>query len=90
MDENGRRFSTFDTFIPRKASRPNLFVCPGVIVPKVDFQPSKDGLKAVGVVFQHDPARSGGQSTPSYHVLAKREIVHCSGAVGDPQLLMLR
>lgn len=92
MDENGRRHSTFDAFIPRQvaSSRTNLYVCTEVLVTKLDIQHTREGPRAVGVLFQRDLREGVVQTTPQYHAVAKREIVLCAGAIANPQLLQLR
>ena len=92
LDESGRRQSTFDAFLSYEvASRRqgNLFVCPNVVVSKIDLQPTETGTRAVGVYFQRD-AREDSGSTTQFYVSARHEIILCAGAIASPQVLLLR
>ena len=91
MDEEGRRVSTFDAFIPVSVAnkrKANLFVCTGVVASKVDLQAGPGGLQATGVYFKRDPTT--GDDSTQFHVTACREVILCAGAIVSPQLLMLR
>lgn len=95
LDEHGRRFSTFDAFLPAETAsrrRGNLFICTGAVVSKLDLEKTSSGLKAVGVYFQRDLDAPGGSSPLDtvFHVSVKREVVLCAGAIVSPQILLLR
>lgn len=94
MDENGRRMSTFDAFLPLELAvrrKDNLHICPGVVVTKLDLQQTESGVRAAGVYFQKDPVKSGAKSGErQYYALARKEIILSAGAIVSPQILMLR
>ena len=46
------------------------------------------GLRATGVFLEHDSQSL--ETMDRYYVRARREIILCGGAIGSPQLLMLR
>lgn len=92
VDEAGQRQSTFEAFLPHHIAdsrKGRLFVCPQVVVSKLDLQPSQSGTRATGVYFQREPSAKN-PSTTQFFVSVRREIILCAGAIASPQILMLR
>lgn len=89
VDGNGRRVSTFDSFLPAELANSrsqNLFICASTVVYRLDVQPSEDGLRVVGVYMKGDH----DSDETEYYVSARSEVVLCAGAIATPQILMLR
>ena len=87
-DSNQHRFSTFRAFLPPalvQFRRNNLHICPNVLVERLNIEQEGDSLVvrsvAVGLVE--------GQAH-TVHVGVRREVVVSAGALGSPQILMLR
>ncbi|KAJ7436842.1 alcohol oxidase [Mycena latifolia] len=84
LDENSRRCSTFDAFLPlgiALARKGHLKICTQSIVTRLRIQDSR----AVGVFFEKEEEGLERQ----FYARARREVVVCCGAIGSPQLLML-
>lgn len=75
---NGKRMSTATTYLHPVRTRPNLFVSVHTHVRRVIFE----GSKAVGVEYVAADSRV-------HRVLAHKEVILSSGAVGSPHILML-
>ncbi|CAL1702648.1 unnamed protein product [Somion occarium] len=89
IDDQGRRCSAFDAFLPpHVALRSNLDICTEIVVTSVDLEETPNGLRAVGVFFEHDSIIRG-KTHRRYHCSAKREVILSSGAIGTPKILML-
>jgi choline dehydrogenase len=90
IDKDGHRCSTADAFLPAPlATRrgKNLKICSKTIVTSLDIKTTPEGMvKAAGIFFQ----KRDSDATKVYHARARREIILCAGAIGSPQLLMLR
>jgi choline dehydrogenase len=90
VDQDGYRCSTADAFLPASLAiqrSKNLKICTKTVVTSLDIETAPGGtLKASGIYFQK--VNSG--ATKVYHARARREIILCAGAIGTPQLLMLR
>lgn len=88
IDEKMRRVSSYHAFLPAEvahAREEHLKVCTNAMATRIDF----DAGVAVGVVFE------SSQSTDepvawTFYARAKKEVVICCGAIGSPQLLLLR
>ena len=88
MDNRGERNSTFTAFLPRNVVRERkdrLHICTSVAAQKIDIVKEDKGLRAQGVWFEREEA--GG---PRFYAKARKEVVVCSGAIGSPQILLLR
>jgi choline dehydrogenase len=81
--EDGLRQSSFDAFLPPALvrARPNLTIVPKAVCLKIDIAEGR----ATGIHLEHEDVPG-----KIYHVHASKEIVLCAGAIGTPQLLMLR
>ena len=89
VDENMQRMSTFDAFLPRQVAlerEKNLAICTGVIASRIEFSNKVVEPRAERVLFQY----SSGNLEKVFWAKVKREVIVCSGAVGSPQVLMLR
>jgi choline dehydrogenase-like flavoprotein len=85
IDEKLRRVSSYHAFLPANLAlerHEHLKICTKAVGTCIEFD---EGV-AVGVVFE-----SSDRSIPgTFYARARREIVICSGAIGSPQLLLLR
>jgi choline dehydrogenase len=83
LDEDGLRHSSFDAFLPPHLakSRRNLTIVPHAVCLKIDIV---DG-HAKGIHLEHEDVPG-----KTYRVFASKEIILCAGAIGTPQLLLLR
>jgi choline dehydrogenase len=97
IDQNKKRTSTFDAFLSREIAlkrEKRLKICTGVIVSKLAFldentsplDPNGKSRRVEQVQFQY--AKSKVNKVFSTKV--NKEVIICSGAVGSPQVLMLR
>lgn len=73
----GRRCSTARGWLDQARNRTNLHIMTGTLVDRILFS----GQQATGVRMFH-----GHRKTPKT-IMARREIIVCSGAIGSPQLL---
>jgi choline dehydrogenase-like flavoprotein len=85
IDDSLRRVSSYNAFLPAELAydrHQRLKICTKALATRIEFE---DGV-AVGVVFE-----SSDKSIPgTFYARARKEIVVCSGAIGSPQLLLLR
>lgn len=85
INENMQRVSSLHAFIPvdiARERRGRLKLCINALATRVVVSSGT----AVGVDFES----IGGDISGTYRVRAKKEIVICCGALGSPQLLLLR
>ena len=92
VNKNMQRMSTFDVFLPKELALKrvdDLTICTGAVVSRIEFSTEQDldRSRADRVVFQD--VRSAEKES-GFSVSARREIILCSGAIGSPQILMLR
>ena len=88
IDAKGYRNSTFHAFLPQSlvSQRPNLSICTGSIATRIDIKPGVDQeLRAVGIDLH-----SASVHANRAYVKARKEIILCSGPLGNPHILMLR
>jgi choline dehydrogenase len=89
IDEESRRVSTFDAFLPRELAldrEKNLTICTKAIVSKIVWAREDGKLRAESVLFTTtDPG-----SVKVFSAKVGKEVIICSGAIGTPQVLMLR
>lgn len=89
VDSNNQRVSTFDAFLPRRIAferQNNLTICTRTIVSRIGFSSVFGNPRAKEVYFKCvDPNQE-----KIYSVKVKKEVIVCSGAIGSPQVLMLR
>ena len=91
QDGSYRRHSTYHAFLPPKVTqerKARLKICCNTIVARVELEADKEsGVLATGVHFEAtQPWKAGTR----YFAKARREIILCAGALGSPQILMLR
>ena len=89
IDRNKQRVSMLEAFLPRATAlerESNLTICTGVIVSRIEFSGDEAERRAEKIIFQ--PANS--KSEKVFSVKVNKEVIVSSGAVGSPQLLMLR
>ncbi|KAJ6561504.1 alcohol oxidase [Mycena vulgaris] len=87
IDNNSRRSSTFDAFLPQHVAverKDRLKICTGTAATALHFA----GNRVVGVSFCEE-LESEPEPGRHYYAHARREVVVCCGAIGSPQLLML-
>jgi choline dehydrogenase len=89
VDQFGYRSSTSRAYLPVEfvtAHRNRLHICTNAVVRKVEVTELGDGsLSATGVIVQ-----SIASGSPTIVVTARKEIILSCGALGTPQVLMLR
>lgn len=91
VDDRGHRHSTNRAFLPTQVALDrcqHLKICVNTLARKLEFAEDMDGnLRVQGVYFQSlDPKRPNKVC----FARARKEVILCSGAIGSPQLLMLR
>ena len=90
MDASSFRHSTFRAFLPPELTqrrKSHLKICPNTIVTRIEFTDGAGKLRASGVYFE---GRTMKSARNRYYAKARREIILCAGALGSPQILMLR
>lgn len=89
VNANHQRVSTFDAFLPRATAlkrEKNLTICTQALVSRIAFSKGKGKSQAEEVFFKStDPKQE-----KTHSVKVKKEVIVCSGAIGSPQVLMLR
>src|ERR1700761_2441099 len=86
IDSNSRRCSTFDAFLSLDVAlsrKAHLKICTGTVASSLHIKDDR----AVGVYFREERETEPGRT---FYARALREVVVCCGAIGSPQLLMLR
>ena len=89
-DDNYHRHSSNRAFLPPELTRDRatrLKICCESLVTRVAFSSNNGEERAVGVYFE---AANPRKAWKRYYAGARREIVVCAGALGSPQILMLR
>jgi choline dehydrogenase len=90
VDESGRRCSAFSAFLPPDVARERkdrLHICPETVVKSLLFEDQDSDLRATGVCIEEEDEKKAKRPIT---VGARKEVVLCAGAIGTPQLLMLR
>ncbi len=64
-----------------------LKICTNTLVTRISLAEDDGNVRAKGVHFEALNTRKAGEK---YYAAAKREVILCAGAIGSPQLLMLR
>lgn len=89
VTKDRKRNSTFHSFLPREVAlerEKNLTICTNTTVHRIVFSDEKGVPRADKVIFgSSDPS-----STKTFEAKVKKEVIICSGALGSPQVLMLR
>lgn len=89
VDQNRQRVSTLEAFLPRAIAlqrENNLTICTGVIVSRIKFSGNHAEQRTEEVNFQYAKL----ESEKMFSVRVHKEVILTSGAVGSPQVLMLR
>lgn len=89
IDQKKQRMSTMEAFLPRETAlkrERNLTICTGVTVSQIKFSGDQKEHRAERVNFQY----ANSESKTVFSVKVNREVIVSSGAVGSPQILMLR
>lgn len=89
VTEDRKRNSTFHSFLPREIAlerEDHLTICTNTTVHRIEFS-DNDGIpRANKVIFgSSDPT-----SAKTFEARVNKEVIICSGALGSPQVLMLR
>ena len=90
QDTKFRRHSTYRAFLPPElcyARKERLKICTGTLVTRVEIGQQREAVRATGVHFQTFNPRN---ACHTYCAKARREVIVCGGALGSPQILMLR
>lgn len=88
IDKNGRRCDAASAFLPTRLLRSRkerLHVCVNSLVTQLGLETSGESIAAKGVIVEH--ANKPGQAR---EITATKEVILCAGALGTPQILMLR
>lgn len=88
VDQDNRRVSSFDAFLPRKLARQrekHLTICTKALVSRIVF--SNEEVPQVREVLLKSV---DSKSDKVFTARVKNEVIVCSGAIGSPQVLMLR
>lgn len=77
-----------DAYLPRATvlARSNLKICTGVVVSKIEFSRGKGQSRAEQVKFRY----ANPKLRETFSASVKQEVIVSSGAIGSPQVLMLR
>lgn len=89
-DTKYHRHSTDRAFLPAKLARErqaHLKICTDSLVTRVELVTEGEDVRATGVHFE---ATNSRKAWKRYFAKARREVVLCGGALGSPQVLMLR
>ena len=89
VNQKRQRVSTLEAYLPRTTAltrEKNLTICTRVTVSQIKFSGDDAERRADRVLFQH----TNSNSERTYSAKVKREVIVCSGAIGSPQVLMLR
>jgi len=89
MDKDRKRVSTLEAFLPKSLALErikNLTICTNAIVLQIRFSGDKATHQAQSVSFQY----ANQKSTQVFSAKVKKEVVVSSGAIGSPQILLLR
>ena len=90
QDSHFQRHSVNRAFLPAPLAqerKSRLKICTNTLVTKIQMEEEGSLVKAKGVYFEAAATRKSGQK---YFAAATKEIILCAGALGSPQLLMLR
>lgn len=89
VDNNRQRVSTLEGYLPKTTvleRQSNLTICTGAIVTRLEFSHDRNKPRAEKVHLK--PTDSNSEA--SFSVSVSREVIVSSGAIGSPQVLMLR
>jgi choline dehydrogenase len=89
VNARNQRVSTFDAFLPRETvlkRERNLTICTRTLVSRVAFSKNKRKPRVDNIFFKNVDPKSD-KISPSK---VKKVVIICSGAIGSPQVLMLR
>ena len=85
VDAWGRRVSTYHAFLPKSLvrQRKNLTIILRADVQRILLSNDANSLRATGILVE------GSDPMCGFTVMAKHEIIICTGAIVTPQLLLL-
>jgi len=89
VDQNNQRVSVLEAYLPKATvlkRESNLTICTGALVSSVDFSVDQTEPRAQRVDFQY----ANATTKEKFSVTVNREVIISSGALGSPQILMLR
>ena len=88
LSRQRERVSSFEAFLPKKIAleRRNLTICTNALVSRIVFTEEKGLPRTEKILFKSSDQKSDN----IYSVKINKEVIVCSGAVGSPQVLMLR
>lgn len=88
LSKRRERVSSFEAFLPKKIAleRRNLTICTNALVSSIVFKQEKGLPRTEKILFKS----SDRKSECIYSVRVNKEVIVCSGAIGSPQVLMLR
>ncbi|KAF7887421.1 hypothetical protein EAF00_009715 [Botryotinia globosa] len=88
LSKRRERLSSFGAFLPKKIAldRQNLTICTNALVSSIVFTQGKGLPRTEKILFKS----SDRKSESIYSVRVNKEVIVCSGAIGSPQVLMLR
>ena len=90
QDANFHRHSTYRAFLPPGlccGRKERLRICTRSLVTRIELERQGDAIRATGVHFEIADPR---YALHTYSAKARREVIVCGGALGSPQILMLR
>jgi choline dehydrogenase len=90
VDQNNQRVSVLEAYLPKATvlkRESNLTICTGALVSSVDFSVDQTETRAQRVNFQYAKPTT---TKETFSVTVNREVIISSGALGSPQILMLR
>lgn len=88
LSERRERVSSFEAFLSRKVTskRRNLTICTNTLVSRIVFTHDKGLPRSEKILFKSvDPT-----ADKIFSAKVNKEVIVCSGAIGSPQVLMLR
>ncbi|TGO17295.1 hypothetical protein BTUL_0019g00850 [Botrytis tulipae] len=88
LSKRRERVSSFEAFLPKKIAleRQNLTICTNALVSSIVFTQGNGLPRTEKILFKS----SDRKSESTYSVRVNKEVIVCSGAIGSPQVLMLR
>lgn len=89
VDQNNQRVSVLEAYLPKATvlkRESNLTICTGVLVSSIEFSVDQTEPRAQRVRFRY----AKPTTNKTFSVTVNKEVIISSGALGSPQILMLR